>query len=109
MDLSDGARPGDNNGAVCFSSRRISLEGKVALHTFTNKNDRNACRMLLNFASLKVPFLGTSLADGGMPSARSKVVRALMRAGSTQTRSISGSFAFGLGAGWCSIAVSEEI
>ena len=109
MDFSDGARPGDNNGVVSVSLLVASRSKAQMLSILLRKSDQNVCRMLLNLASLKVPFLGTALFDGGVPSARSKVVRALVRAGSTQTRSISGSFAFGLGAGWCSIAVSETI
>ena len=63
MDLSDGARPSDNNGVVNVSFVIASCSKAQVLSMLVRKSDQNVCRMLVNLPILKTQLLGPRHCD----------------------------------------------
>ena len=110
MDLSDGARPSDNNGVVNISFVIVSRSKAQVLSMLVRKSDQNVCRMLVNLPILKTQLLGTATPKGTeSPSPRAQILRAIHLAGSAQNRSVSSAFASTLGPGWGSISANDAL
>ena len=76
-DLAPGALPTDGDGVVEITMAIVSGGRIQVLSLRLLKKDVNTCRMLANFAPLQTVVFGSALVEGGEPTDRAQLLRAL--------------------------------